>query len=25
MADEFMKGFGILTGAGLLWMTLAGW
>jgi len=25
MADEFMKGFGILTGAGLVWMTLAGW
>lgn len=25
MADEFMKGFGMLTGAGLLWMTLAGW
>jgi prolipoprotein diacylglyceryltransferase len=25
MADEFMKGFGILVGAGLGWMTLAGW
>ena len=25
MADEFIKGFGILTGAGLVWMTLAGW
>ena len=25
MADEFMKGFGILTGAGLVWLTLAGW
>jgi hypothetical protein len=25
MADEFAKGFGILTAAGLLWMTLAGW
>jgi|AntDeeMetagen134_2_1112570.scaffolds.fasta_scaffold01061_10 hypothetical protein len=25
MADEFMKGFGILTGAGLVWMVLAGW
>jgi len=25
MADEFIKGFGILSGAGLLWLTLAGW
>lgn len=25
MADEFMKGFGILTSAGLAWMVLAGW
>jgi len=25
MADEFIKGFGILTGAGLVWMVLAGW
>ncbi len=25
MADEFIKGFGILSGAGLVWMTLAGW
>jgi hypothetical protein len=25
MADEFVKGLGILTGAGLLWMVLAGW
>ena len=25
MADEFVKGFGILTIAGLGWMTLAGW
>lgn len=25
MADEFIKGLGILTGAGLLWMVLAGW
>lgn len=25
MADEFMKGFGILCGAGLVWMTLAAW
>lgn len=25
MADEFIKGFGILSGAGLIWMTLAGW
>jgi hypothetical protein len=25
MADEFIKGFGVLTGAGLVWMTLAGW
>jgi len=25
MADEFMKGFGILMTAGLGWMTLAGW
>lgn len=25
MADEFAKGLGILTGAGLLWMVLAGW
>ena len=24
MADEFIKGFGILTGAGLVWMVLAG-
>ena len=25
MADEFIKGLGILTGAGLAWMILAGW
>lgn len=25
MADEFIKGLGILTGAGLGWMVLAGW
>ncbi|MFB6307933.1 MAG: hypothetical protein ABEH35_01260 [Haloarculaceae archaeon] len=25
MADEFIKGFGILSIAGLGWMTLAGW
>lgn len=25
MADEFIKGLGIFTGAGLLWMVLAGW
>lgn len=25
MADEFVKGFGLLTGAGLVWMVLAGW
>ncbi len=25
MTDEFVKGLGILTGAGLLWMVLAGW
>ena len=25
MADEFAKGLGILTGAGLVWMVLAGW
>lgn len=25
MADEFVKGFGLLTGAGLLWMVIAGW
>jgi len=25
MADEFIKGLGILTGAGLLWMVFAGW
>lgn len=25
MADEFMKGLGIFTGAGLAWMVLAGW
>jgi len=25
MADEFIKGFGILCGAGLVWMTLAAW
>ncbi|WP_101296374.1 DUF7314 family protein [Halegenticoccus soli] len=25
MADEFIKGLGILTGAGLAWMVLAGW
>lgn len=25
MADEFMKGLGIFTGAGLVWMVLAGW
>ncbi|WP_134669117.1 DUF7314 family protein [Halorussus marinus] len=25
MADEFIKGLGILTGGGLLWMVLSGW
>ncbi|MFC4449693.1 DUF7314 family protein [Halorussus aquaticus] len=25
MADEFAKGFGILTGGGLIWMVLSGW
>ncbi|RCU46226.1 hypothetical protein DU504_02255 [Haloplanus salinus] len=25
MADEFIKGLGILTGAGLGWLVLAGW
>lgn len=25
MADEFAKGFGILTGGGLAWMVLSGW
>ena len=25
MADEFAKGLGIFTGAGLVWMVLAGW
>jgi len=25
MADEFAKGLGIFTGAGLAWMVLAGW
>jgi hypothetical protein len=25
MADEFVKGLGIFTGAGLLWIVLAGW
>lgn len=25
MADEFAKGLGALTGAGLIWMVLAGW
>ncbi|UPV99503.1 hypothetical protein M0R88_13365 [Halorussus gelatinilyticus] len=25
MADEFAKGFGILTGGGLVWMVLSGW
>jgi hypothetical protein len=25
MADEFAKGLGILTAAGLAWMVLAGW
>lgn len=25
MADEFMKGLGTLTGAGLVWLVLAGW
>ena len=25
MADEFIKGLGIFTGAGLIWMVLAGW
>jgi hypothetical protein len=25
MADEFIKGLGILTGAGLAWLVLAGW
>lgn len=25
MADEFVKGLGIFTGAALIWMVLAGW
>lgn len=25
MADEFVKGLGIATGAGLVWLILAGW
>lgn len=25
MADEFIKGLAIATGAGLIWMVLAGW
>ncbi|MFB6069147.1 MAG: hypothetical protein ABEJ90_04390 [Halobacterium sp.] len=25
MADEFAKGLGLATGAGLVWMVLAGW
>lgn len=25
MADEFAKGLGILTGAGMVWMVLSGW
>lgn len=25
MADEFVKGFGTLSGAGLVWLVLAGW
>jgi hypothetical protein len=25
MADEFAKGFSILSGAGLIWLVLAGW
>jgi hypothetical protein len=25
MADEFIKGLGIFTGAGLVWMVLASW
>jgi len=25
MADEFVKGLGIFTSAGLIWMILAGW
>lgn len=25
MADEFIKGLGIATGAGLIWMVLSGW
>lgn len=25
MADEFIKGFGLFSGAGLAWMILAGW
>ncbi len=25
MGDEFIKGFGILTGAGLLWMIVSAW
>ena len=25
MADEFIKGFGVLTVAGLAWMVLSGW
>ncbi|WP_135828018.1 DUF7314 family protein [Halorussus halobius] len=25
MADEFIKGLGVLTGGGLLWMVLSGW
>ncbi|AAG19093.1 MULTISPECIES: hypothetical protein [Halobacterium] len=25
MADEFIKGLGMLTGGGLVWMIMAGW
>jgi hypothetical protein len=25
MADEFMKGLGLLTGPGIVWMVIAGW
>lgn len=25
MADEFAKGLGLLSGAGLIWLVLAGW
>lgn len=25
MADEFMKGFAVLTGAGMIWFSIASW